>query len=242
MKRLILPLLLCAALPSARADETTDLVKKAVEAHGGEEKLKKAVAGEVAMEGSLNLLGAEMKFTTTVVYQLPDKFAMSMDVDAMGMKLEIKQVVNGDKVKSTLNKMPQKVGDAEKAELLAGLTTQEMSFIYPLLDAKKYTLKLGKATEKEDELLVTPKAGKETKLYFDKKTHLLVRMARKGMSPGGGGEVAEETSFSDYKKLDGIMTPYTLSVTHDGEKFMKAKVTEGKYLEKVDAKKFATDD
>lgn len=245
MKRLLLAFSLLAVATGARADEATDLVKKVMEAHGGEAALKKYKACEYAMTGTMNVLGAELKFKANVAYLFPDKYSMTIDTELMGMELKIGQIVNGDKVKTTLNKMAQKVGDAEKAELKAALTAQEMSFIYPLLDVKKFAIKLEKDAKVGEinakVLSVTPKGGKEVKLYFDEKTSLVLRMARKGMAPGAGGEVDEESTFSDYKLVDGIQTPMSIKVMHNGEVFMKAKVVETKYLEKLDEKKFTTD-
>jgi hypothetical protein len=246
MKRILLPCVLVAFAANVRADETTDLIKKAVEAHGGEAALKKAKAGEFAMAGDMSVLGANLKYKATVAYLFPDKYTMTIDTELMGMKLVIAQVVNGDKMKSSLNGMSQKLGDAEKAELKAALNTQEMTFVYPLLDAKRFTVKAEKDTKVGDDeawgISVTPKDGKEVKLYYDKKTNLLVKMSRKGMPPGGGGEVDEVTVFTDYKKVDGIMTPMGMKVTHDGEKFMTGKVSDAKYLDKIDEKKFKTDE
>jgi len=246
MKRILLAFTLVAFAADARADETTDNLKKAIEAHGGEAALKKAKAGELTMGGDMNVLGATLKYKAEVAYMLPDKYSMIIDTELMGMKLVIGQVVNGDKVKTSHNGASQKIGDAEKAELKAALTTQEMTFIYPLLDAKRFTVKTEKDAKVGEDpvwvIAVTPKDGKEVKLYFDIKTNLLVKMTRKGMPPGGGGEVDEASVFSDYKKVDGIQTPMTLKVTHDGEKFISGKVTEAKYSEKIDEKKFNTAD
>jgi hypothetical protein len=246
MKRFLLAFSLIAFATHARADEATDLIKKAVEAHGGEEALKKAKAGEFAMSGDMSVLGANLKYKANIAFMLPDKYSMTIDTELMGMKLAIAQVVNGEKAKTSLNGMSQKIGDAEKAELQAALTSQEMTFIYPLLDDKRFAVKAEKDAKIGDDeawvIAVTPKGGKEVKLYFDKKTNLMVRMTRKGLAPGGGGEVDEVSNFSDYKKIDGVQTPMTLKVTHDGEKFLSGKITEAKYLEKIDAKKFTVDE
>jgi len=246
MKRFLLAFSLLAFAAQAPADEATRLVDKAMVAHGGEEALKKAKAGEYNMTGDMSVLGADLKFKANVAFMLPDKYAMTIDTELMGMKLTIGQVVNGEKVKTSLNGMSQKIGDAEKAELQSALAMQEMSFLYPLLDNKKYELKVEKdAKIGEDEvrvLSVLPKGGKPVKIFFDAKTYLVVKITRKGLAPGGGGEVDEESTMSDYKKVDGVLTPMTIKVTHNGEVFMKAKVTDAKYGEKIDAKKFAVDD
>ena len=116
----------------------------------------------------------------------------------------------------------------------------------PLLDKKKYTLKAEKDAKAGDEeaavVTVSAKGMKDTKMFFSKKSGLLVRTQRQGLEPGGTGDVDEVSDLSDYKKVDGIQTPMTIKVSHDGKAFMTMKVTAMKYHEKLDAKKFAADE
>ena len=93
-------------------------------------------------------------------------------------------------------------------------------------------------------VLVTAKDLNDTKLSFDKKTGLLTKVERKGLAPSMGEptEVTEETVMSDFKKVDGVMQPTKMVVTHDGKKFMTMTVTDTKLMEKADAKAFALDD
>ena len=117
----------------------------------------------------------------------------------------------------------------------------------PLLDAKKYTIKSGDEAEidgnKADVVLVSSeKAGlKDLKLYFDRTSHLLVKMQKKDKDENDV-EVDEETTFKDFKKVQGVLTPHAIVVRRDGKPFMKYEASDVKQLEKVDDKEFPVDD
>jgi hypothetical protein len=233
------------ALAPAFAQESAEaVVKKGIEAHGGAEVLKKLIAGESKFKGEMTVFGMDLEFTAKLVYQLPDKMRMAIDTEAGGMKLAIVQIVNGEKAKSTLNGTPTPLGEAEAKELRQAMMIQQVTQLTPLLEGKKYTIKLEKPTDDANVVLVTAAGLNDTKLFFDKKTGLLTKVERKGLAPSMGEpmEVTEETVMSDFKKVDGVMQPTKMVVNHDGKKFMSMTVTETKLMEKADEKAFALDD
>lgn len=250
MSRWFLGLAVAAlAVASAPADDAANkVVEAAVKAHGGADVLNKLKAGTSKIKGDMTVFGMDLEFTGDLAYELPDKYKMTILTEVAGQKLTVVQLVNGSKVKNTLNGMPTGLGAAEKAELAQAAALQEVAQLTPLLGSTKYTIK----AEKDEDVtgapasvvLVTAKDFKATKLFFDKKSNLLVKTSRKGLAPGMGEpqEVAEETILSDYKKVDGMMTPMKMTVLHDGKKFMNVTVTEAKVMEKADPKLFAADD
>jgi hypothetical protein len=247
MRKVLIVAALALVPMAARADDEAEkVIKKAVEAHGGEKALTKMTAGEMTIKSSMNVMGVEVEFAGEILYALPDKFKTSLEGDVMGQKIALSQVVNGDKVKMTVMGMAVPVEDKQKDEMKQGVAMYQMSSLVPLLDKTRFTLKAGKdATVGEEEaavVTVTAKGIKDTKMFFSKKTGLLVRTQRQGLDPTGANEVDEVSDLSDYKKVDGIQTPMTLKTTHDGKPFMTMKVTEVKYHEKLEAKKFPVDD
>ena len=235
------------AIGSATADETAiKIVTAGIKAHGGEEALKKNNAGDMKMKGSMSVLGADLEYTGTVAYQLPDQFKMTIDTSLMGQKLAIVQVGNGDKFKTTLNGAAQPLDDKTKEELRQGAATQEISMLYPLLDKEKYTIKAGKDAKIADvECTAVVVEGKKTKtmtLYFDKKSGLLHATTRKSLAPGSGDEVEEESVMTDYKEIEGVKIPMKMLVKHDGKTFMSTTFTEAKLSAKLDPKVFAVDE
>lgn len=237
-----------AAPVRAADDAAVAVVKKAIDAHGGASALTKNKAGTYKVKGDMTVGGADLTFTGDIAYELPAKFRMALDAEVAGQKLALVQVVNADKVKNTLNGEPSKLGKAEKAELVQAAAMQEISQFVPLLDAAKYTIKAEKDEKVGGELaavvLVTAKNFKDTRLFFDKKSGLLVKTSRKALAPGAADEkaVTEDSVISDYKKIDGVLVPHKMVVTHDGNKFMTMTIVEAALKEKGDPKSFAVDD
>jgi len=186
-----------AASASAQT-EPTAVVKKAIEAHGGADALKKNPAGTYKLKGDMSVFGTDLGFTGDITYELPDKYRMTLDAELAGQKIAVVTVANGKKVKNTVNGQAAKIGDAERAEIAQAAKMQEVSLLTPLLDPK-YTLKAEPDAKVGDDevavLLVTAEGFKPTKLSFSKKTGYLVKTERKGLAPGMGEskEVVEET-------------------------------------------------
>ena len=65
------------------------------------------------------------------------------------------------------------------------------------------------------------------------KTGLLVKMRRKALNPEEK-EVTEDSTFSDFQKVAGMIVPMKLAVAHDGKPFMSVTVSDYKPAEKLD--------
>jgi hypothetical protein len=243
-----LAVVILCVLPAVGADDARTIVEKAVKAHGGADVLNKFKAGESKMKGQLTIFDMDLEFTGAVIYELPSKFKMTIETEVAGQKTSIVQVVDGDKVKQTVNGMIIPPKEAEKAELIQAAAMQEISQITPLLNAEKFTLKLEKDEDVEGRpaavVLVTGKNFKDTKLYFDKQSGLLVKTSRRGLAPSMGDplEVTEVTILSDFKDVQGVKVPMKMIVHHDGKKFMAVTVSDAKMMERADAKEFSIDD
>ena len=221
------------------------VVKKAIDAHGGADLLNKYKAGEYQVKGTIGLPFGDTDFTGEVVYQLPDQYRMTLNLDVKSAKIALVQIANGKNAKTTVNGETQKIPEAQKNEALQAAAMQEMTQLTPLLNDKKYKLKAEKDAEVGSNpaavVVVTSEGLKDVTLFFDKKSGLLVKTSRKGLNPEGK-DVVEDSVLTDYKKTDGVQIPMTMTVTHDGKKFMSITVTGAKMLEKVaDPKVFAVE-
>jgi outer membrane lipoprotein-sorting protein len=254
MRRLFLGLAvaLSAAGLAAADDKAEAVVKKAIEAGGGADALNKYKAARLKMSGEVTIGGMDFEFTGTLVHSLPDRLRMDINLEIMGMKMVIHQVVKGESVKNSIKlgdtTLPDP-GDTEKEELRLQAAMHEAEQLTPLLDAKKFDIK---AADDEDVngkkaavVVVTPKAvNKEVKMYFDKTSWLLVKTAHKGVdnSNGAPAEVLEESYSSDFKKVNGIPVATKVVVHHDGKKFLTINMSDIEVLEKIDDKEFTIDD
>jgi hypothetical protein len=111
----------------------------------------------------------------------------------------------------------------------------------PLLVGDTYKLELIGEAKVSDKpavgVRVSAKGHKDISLFFDKESGLLVKTQKR--TKEAGVEVDEENFYSDFKEIDGVKLPMTLKILHDGKKFLDAKVTEAKLLEKLDDDVFA---
>ncbi len=246
MARGVLGVLLGVAVAAAQpaGPAPADVVRKAIDAHGGIAVLKKYPAGASKIAGKVTINGTEFPFTGSLAFAIPGKVKMEMAVEAFGQKTTLVQVVNGDKVKQTEAGTPSRLDPAMQAELRESAVIQEMSLLYPLLDGGKYALSTepGVAVDGRPAsiLLVKSKGLKDTRLYFDQKTGLLAAMRREGLSPDQK-KVDEFTTFSEYKSAGGMMVPMRSRLTHDGKGFLEIVVTEYRPLETIDEKTFVVD-
>jgi hypothetical protein len=225
------------AVPAAAQDTAADVIKAAMKASGGEELLRKYPAGMSKMEGKMNVGMTSLPFTGTMVFAAPGKVKMDLVVEVGGMKVTLSQVVNEKTARQTENGKIVEMRANAKTELLQGALLQEVALLYPLLDDKQYRLWAGFGTADHNEVGVEGKDNglKRVRLFFNKKTKLLDRMARRGLNPAGT-EVDEVTEYADYKGVAGLMVPMVSKVSHDGKPFLDIKVTEFKPLEKTDEK------
>jgi outer membrane lipoprotein-sorting protein len=231
-----LAMLLGAGVGSAQ-QQPQDIVKKAIEAHGGVETLKKFPAGTSKIAGKVNIEGNEFPFTGTLAFAIPGRIRLEMALEVAGQKASLVQIVNGDKTYQTENGVPTRLTPEMQAELRESAVIQEVSLLYPLLDPEKYTLAAEKDTRIDGKdaavVLVKSKGLKDSRLYFDKATGLLLAMQREGLSPGQK-KVDELTVFSNFKKVEGMVAPMTSRVTHDAKPFLAIGVVEYKPAAKVD--------
>lgn len=230
-----------AAVPALAQDKPQDVIKKAIEAHGGADVLKKFPAGTSDMKGTLTTGGQKIPFTGSVAFEVPGKIRIEIIATIADQKATLIQVVNGDAVKQTENGRAAPLDDKMKAELRESPAVQELALLYPLLDATRYTLTAEKDADVHGQpaavILVKAKVIKDTRLFFDKKTGYLVRMQRKGLNPLQQ-VVDEVTDFSDFKKIEGMVVPFKTVVAHDGKPFLDIMVSNYKPAAKLDAKLF----
>ena len=238
--------ILAAAGVSAADDKADAVVKKAIEAHGGADNLNKYTAGKFTLKGDVSVMGMDLEFSGDAAY-MPDKYRMHIEMKVMDMTITVHQVMTAGKGKRSVkvgdNVMAQDVTDEERNLALIGREIQRLT---PLLDAKRFTVR-GAADEdvngkKAAVAMVTPKDfDREFKLCFDKESGLLVKTGHKAQAPGGG-DVYQETLVSEYKKVNGVQVGHKIELTHDGKKFMSAKISDVEVLEKLDDKEFKVDD
>lgn len=228
----------CAA-PARAADTAKDVLEKAVKAHGGAELLTKNKAGQLKAKGKLSIPGVgDVDFTQEASFMLPDKFKEGLEMTIMGQNISVLTISDGTTVSIEAAGQKIEASDAIKDSIKDAIHVLAIGTLVGPARDKKYELSLIGESKVDDAAVVgvrvSMKGKKDVSLYFDAKTHLMLKMEYRTTDPMSGNEFNEERIMKDYKKdADGNMTPHKLTVLRDGKKFLEADVTEFKHLEKL---------
>ena len=201
--------LVAAALPAQTVDE---VVEKYIQAKGGREKIK--AVQSLRMTGSLDI-GQGAKAPFVLEMKRPRKVRMEFTVQGMtGV-----QAYDGSGGWAVMPFMGKKEPEAMSADDLKGMEDQA-DFEGPLLDykAKGHQVELlGKENVEGTpayKLKLTKKSGDISYIYLDADAYLEIK--EEGKRTFRGQEVEFETTQGDYKPVDGLVFPFSLTTKPKG--------------------------
>ncbi len=207
-KRSFLPLLflfpLSAFVFAADLPAGDELVKRSIAKSGGAEALKKIKNS--TMTGSMNLPAQNMSGTLKI-YSEGERSYTVVELPGIG-KVEDgsdgetaweMSVLQGARIKEGSEKTAMK--NASSISMLSNFSER-----FSALKTTGMEDVEGKPAYKVE---ATPKEGKPITLFFDKESSLIVKLSMVVSSPMG--EIPADTMISDYKMVDGIMTPFTMT-------------------------------
>jgi hypothetical protein len=219
--------LVAVALPArpTRAQAPADLPKaetvldQYIEATGGKaayEKIKNRTSS-----GTIEIAGANIKGTINVTEAAPNRILVVTELGPIG---KTTQGTDGKSAWTLSTFVGDRLleGEEKDAVLLSAEFHKEVHW--------KEVYKKAECTGIEDvdgkpayKVVLTPKTGKPIAQFFDKTSHLQVKEVMTQKSPMG--EIDLETYYSDYKKVDGILMPFTLTQKVAGQQ-IEIKLTE----------------
>jgi hypothetical protein len=238
------PVLTIMLFGIARADEQTDaraILDAAMKAQGGEALLRKFTATHAKSKGT----EYEADKKTPVSYETfsdgseKDRI-LSFDEDN---KLTGIEVINGEDVW-------EKNGDQEAVKLSGEQLHARREFAYVIwvvmlfpLKADDFHLSVLDDSEvggrKAVGILVKHEKHDPVRLYFDKETHLFVKLQHQCKNPEDGKEYDEECVVSDYRSVQETKQPFKYETFWDKKKVSDLLVTEMKLYDKpLDEKLF----
>jgi len=220
------------------------ILDKAIEAHGGADKLTKFPAATVKGKGSVTVADQKIDFTQSNAVQFPGQFRFEAQIDASGATYTFLILVDGDKGWMQLPGQDIQEMDKEAiTEMKEQVHALSVCRLAPLKD-KAYTLSpLGEAKIGDKEAVgihVTHKDHADVNLYFDRKSGLLLKMERRAKdSIDGNKEYTAEMFYSDYKEIDGVQHAMKETLKRDGKEYLTTEISELLHQEKLDASTFA---
>lgn len=227
----------------ADENDVSGLLKKAVEAAGGAEILRKYPAGRIQATGVLSK--DEQTFIPVKVeqvYHLPGRSRMTVSLEAMGQKLEIVTIANGSQTRYMINGSPVPITKLAAQELLAASTSLEIASLLPLVTDRKYTIRPDKSSKDPEMtfLVVNTRSAGDIRLGFDRSGHL-VRLSRRSYDVPSGQDLDQEQWFSDFQSFEGMLRPTKVTLLQGGKRMMELSVEKFTPLTTVDAREFAVE-
>jgi hypothetical protein len=227
----------------AQQGDARGIIRKAIDAHGGEKLLLKYQAATSKFKGTMDYPGTKALISGETSLQRPDLMKVVMLMEVKGQKLQTSQGFNGKRfwmsalgktTDVTDEKFLADVRDEQRIEGGAGLLT--------ILEGPYTLTSLGEIKIKGKDAVgvrVTRKGSREYNLFFDKGTSLLVKIERKAAEPTTGKDFIQEKYFSNYKEQDGMQVPGRLELHKDGRPLMELDILELKHFERLDPSQFA---
>ena len=223
-------------LALAGEEDARAIVEKSIKAVGGEANIAKHNAITIEESGTYYGMGNGLPYTSELKMQWPGQFRMEI-------KNVFTIVLNDDKGWIAAGGNVQEMSADQLATQRHDHKVGWMATLVPLKD-KAFTLKtLPDAKVDKADCKVVQASRKdypEVTMSFDKATNYLVRVAYKTKSAEKEfKEVAMETTYSNYKNVDGVQSPHKMVMKRDGEIFVESEITSLKAEGKLDAKLFA---
>ncbi|MFC2142713.1 outer membrane lipoprotein carrier protein LolA [Acidobacteriota bacterium] len=217
-------LLVSLAAAPGFSQDVSDILEKMIEATGGRKVLE--AIKDTTMVGEMDLSAAGMQAAVTIYHKEPNKFRQEMEV--MGMLMI--NAFDGE-TGWFIDPQTQSVQDMTAAQLEESKKEAFEFGTAAILDPEKHGITFtfkGKETVEGKEYLVLVETfpnGEINTLYVEPATYLLRRMKQKG-SDLMGSVVDQELIFEDYKKVDGVLFSYSMTILQAGAEFGVFTLTE----------------
>lgn len=208
MKRLFFSLLMLTAVFAVNAQTAEEIISKHIEAIGGADAWRKV--NSIKMEGSLQVQGAELLVTQTVLQGKGSKQEFSVGGMTGFMIITPAAGWNFMPFQGQQSPEPMTAEDITKSQ--SQMDAQGVLIDYA---TKGHTVEyLGKDDVDGTEcfkIKVTPKGEDPGTMFFDSKSYLLIRQINK--LNRNGQEMEQTTNFSNYEKLpEGIVVAKSMTL------------------------------
>jgi hypothetical protein len=227
-----------AASASVQADDrdkALEVIEKAIKAHGGADGLNKAQVRSRTGEGVFSL-GGETRFTTEETVSFPDRCRVVLEPQ----RARIILVLNGNQGWNQPGGMTQELSKEELKLRKEELYVWWLMNLTPLLKDEFQLKPLAGAKvngEAASVVQVSHKDFPDARLFFDNKSGLLVKIARRATE--AGVSVTKEYYYGDHKEFDGVRMPTKEMIVLNGNtKYSEVKFNNYKVLSRVEDKLF----
>ncbi len=228
--------------PAALAQDTaTDMIQRAIIAHGGKQRLSSVRAEKVKFKGTLHLGSSSVPFTDESIIQAPEQFKSIVRITEGGRVRTIVHILDGPTATITVDGQPQIVSGSLIAQMRQTLQLDQAMKLVPLLIDPAFHIEHTGEYQYNGRVVigvrVTGRGQRDLRLYFDRETALLVKSEHLLDGPGGK-DVRQEAFYSEYRDVGGYLRHGRVTVFRDGKKVMESELVEAQHFDHIDPREF----
>jgi len=235
-KKLLLSLCAVLLTVSAFGQTADELLDKNIKAQGGKDKLK--AIQSMRLTGKMKM--GPMEAPITIIKARPSEMRVDFTIQGMTGTSAYDGTTGWNLMPFGGNKDPQKMTEEQLKDIRVEADFDGPTFDYKAKGNKvEYVGKVDVEGTPAYKLHVTTKEGKESNLYLDAESYLLIRTeATRNVQ---GQDLEMESSIGDYKTVDGITMAYSMESHVKGKENMGGQAITLEKIElnpKVDAAMF----
>jgi hypothetical protein len=247
MRQAIVPLLVLFILAVAgsrvRADDreaALAVINEVIRGDGGEERLARCRIMARNARGTFFFFGKDVRFTTQLVLEFPDRLRDTIEVEQDNQKVHIVRVVTRDGAWTSTGGVAAEMNKPEADELREEMYVLWLTTLVPLKDAafQLAVLPESKVDGRPAAAIKVSRAGHpDVKLHFDKQTKRLTKLERQAREVGL--VVNKEYLFSEPRDFEGVTRATKQVEFAAGKKTTELLATSFAFPGKVEESAFA---
>jgi len=235
--------ILLTAAPAALAQaDAKELVEKAIRAHGGEAAVAKLKSVRITVEGEGEFAPGQPPVPIVVedVWEMPDRYKTTSRLTLQGQKITQTLCINGGEGWAAVNGQVQPLPPEGLKEMKEQKWSEDFDRLLPLRDKSLKLTRIANSNVEDHPaagIRIEADGHREVRLYFDKKSGLLVKREQEVMGEAGK-PVVQSVVFSDFANKGGVRHWTKIAAYRDGKWFISCTLKEIHIGVKLDSSEF----
>jgi hypothetical protein len=228
--------IMAAPLWADDRDTALAIIDAAIKAQGGSDSIAKTQPIIRTVTGQMTVADKPVSFTEQLTARWPDQLRREMEIKQGEVTQRVILVLGGEKGWHLAGGTTGEMTSQRVQELRDDGLAQQVATLLPL--RKDTSFGLAPLPEMKIDgkptlgVRVSRKGMNDIQLFFDKETHLLIRMTRRASEAGSA--VDKEETYADYKEFDGVKLPIRIVQSVGGKKVLEISEATYKFPGKLE--------